>query len=107
MSSESNRQQQRAQWHERIVAQSLSGLAIPKFCRQHGLCSKTFYRWKSRLNSVFTNKVIAATTKPPKFLTLKAPPRAAQRLVLIRLSNGAQISVFDLSAIPALIAEIR
>ena len=107
MSSESNRQQQRAQWHERIVAQSLSGLAIPKFCRQHGLCSKTFYRWKSRLNSVFTNKVIAATTKPPKFLTLKAPPRAAQRLVLIRLSSGAQISVFDLSAIPALLAEIR
>lgn len=107
MSSESNRQQQRAQWHERIVAQSLSGLAIPKFCRQHGLCSKTFYRWKSRLNSVSTNKVIAATTKPPKFLTLKAPPRAAQRLVLIRLSSGAQISVFDLSAIPALLAEIR
>ena len=107
MSSESNRQQQRAQWHERIVAQSLSGLAIPKFCRQHGLCSKTFYRWKSRLNSVSTNKVITATVKPPKFLTLKAPPRAAQRLVLIRLSSGAQISVFDLSAIPALLAEIR
>ena len=107
MSSESNRQQQRAQWHERIVAQSLSGLAIPKFCRQQGLCSKTFYRWKSRLNLVFTGTVIAATAKPPKFLALKAPPRAAQRLVLIRLSSGAQISVFDLSAIPALFAEIR
>ena len=107
MSSESNRQQQRAQWHERIVAQSLSGLAITEFCRQQGLCSKTFYRWKSRLNSVSTNKVIAATTKPPKFLALKAPPRAAQRLVLIRLLNGTQISVFDISAIPALLAEIR
>ena len=107
MSSESNRQQQRAQWHERIVAQSLSGLAIPKFCRQHGLCSKTFYRWKSRLQSDASDRVVTATVKPPKFLTLKAPPRAAQRLVLIRLSSGAQISVFDLSAIPALLAEIR
>ena len=107
MSSESNRQQQRAQWHERVVAQSLSGLAMTEFCRQHGLCSKTFYRWKSRLNSVSTDTVIAATAKPPKFLALKPPPRAAQRLVLIRLSSGAQISVFDLSAIPALLAEIR
>ena len=42
MSSESNRQQQRAQWRERIVARSLSGIAIPKFCRQQGLCRKTF-----------------------------------------------------------------
>ena len=107
MSSESNRQQQRAQWHERIVAQSLSGMAIPKFCRQQGLCRKTFYRWKSRLQSDASDRVVTATVKPPKFLTLKAPPRAAQRLVLIRLSSGAQISVFDLSAIPALLAEIR
>ena len=77
------------------------------FCRQHGLCSKTFYRWKSRLNSDASDRVVTATVKPPKFLTLKAPPRAAQRLVLIRLSSGAQISVFDISAIPALLAEIR
>ena len=34
MSPESNRQQQRAQWHERIVAQSLSGLAMTEFCRE-------------------------------------------------------------------------
>ena len=107
MSSESNRQQQRAQWHERIVAQSLSGLAILKFCRQQGLCSKTFYRWKSRLNLVASDRVVAAPARQPKFLALKAPPRAAQRLVLIRLSGGAQISVFDISAIPALLAEIR
>ena len=107
MSSESNRQQQSAQWRERIVAQSLSGIAIPKFCRQHGLCSKTFYRWKSRLQSDASDRVVTATVKPPIFLALKAPPRAAQRLVLIRLSSGAQISVFDISAIPALLAEIR
>ena len=107
MSSESNRQQQRAQWRERIVAQSLSGIAIPKFCRQQGLCRKTFYRWKSRLQSDASDRVVTATVKPPKFLALKAPPRAARRLVLIRLSSGAQISVFDLSAIPALLAEIR
>jgi len=107
MSSESNRPQQRAQWHERIVAQSLSGMAMTEFCRQHGLCSKTFYRWKSRLQSDASDRVVTATVKPPRFLTLKAPPRAAQRLVLIRLSSGAQISVFDISAIPALLAEIR
>lgn len=105
MSSESNRQQQRAQWHERIVAQSLSGLAMSEFCRQQGLCSKTFYRWKSRLNEVATGTV-AETTKQPKFLLVNAPPRAAQRLVLMRLTSGAQISVFDVSAIPALLAGI-
>ena len=106
MSSESNRQQQRAQWHERIVAQSLSGLAILKFCRQQGLCSKAFYRWKSRLKLVASDNVVSATAKPPKFLAFNVPPRAAQRLVFIRLSSGVQISIFDISAIPALLAGI-
>ena len=80
---------------------------MTEFCRQQGLCSKTFYRWKSRLNLVSTDTVVAATAKQPKFLALKAPPRAAQRLVFIRLSSGAQISIFDISAIPALLVGIR
>lgn len=107
MSLESNRQQQRAQWRERIHAQTLSGLAMTEFCRQQGLCSKTFYRWKSRLHSEATDRVVTTTVKSPKFLALKPPPRAAHRLLLIRLSSGARISVFDPSAIPALLAALR
>ena len=109
MVSLSNREWQQSHWREVIALQAASGLTMIDFCRHHGLCSKTFYRWKARLNlvSIAPAERAAPAPKKPEFLHLQAPARVAQSLLLIRLSNGVRISVFDAATIPALLAVLR
>ena len=95
--------QQQTLWHERILAQARSGLPMAQFCRQHGLCVKTFYRWRARLG--LQSKSIEPLA--PKFLRVSAPARRASSLFAIRLANGARVSVFDASVIPALLAALQ
>lgn len=96
--------QQQTLWHERLLAQSCSGLPMAHFCRQHGLCTKTFYRWRARLG-LAQPKPIAPLA--PKFLSVQMPAPRAQALIGIRLSNGARLSVFDASVIPTLLAALQ
>ena len=96
--------QQQTLWHERLLTQARSGLPMAQFCRQHGLCVKTFYRWRARLSLVQS-----ASNAPlvPKFLRVQMPAPRAQALIAIRLANGARLSVFDASVIPALLAALQ
>lgn len=94
--------QQQTLWHERILAQARSGLPMAQFCRHYGLCVKTFYRWRARLD---TAQSVSAPSAP-KFLRIAAPLPRARTLIAIRLSNGARLSVFDAAVIPALLAAL-
>ena len=109
MASLLNRQTQQSHWRAVIALHAASGLTMVDFCRQHGLCSKTFYRWKTRLNLVSSEPAERAPPVPkkPEFLRLQAPTRTAQSLLLVRLANGVRISVFDVATIPALLAVLR
>jgi len=40
---------QASKWQARIAEQQRSGEPKTQFCRRHGLCVKTFYRWRARL----------------------------------------------------------
>ena len=106
MASLSNRQTQQSHWREVIALHAASGLTMIDFCRRHGLCSVTFYRWKARLNLVSAGRATPAPKKP-EFLRLQAPSRVAQSLLLVRLANGVRISVFDAATIPALLDVLR
>ena len=97
-------QPQQTLWHERILAQSRSGLPMAHFCRQHGLCIKTFYRWRARLGLAQPKPI---TPLAPKFLRVQMPAPRAQALIAIRLANGALLSVFDASVIPILLAALQ
>jgi transposase-like protein len=106
----SNRQTQQSHWRDVIALHAASGLTMIDFCRQHGLCSKTFYRWKARLSLASgdpSERSIPVVNTKPEFLRLQAPTRAAQSLLLVRLANGVRISVFDVATIPALLAVLR
>ena len=96
--------QQQTLWRERILAQGRSGLPMAHFCRQHGLCIKTFYRWRARLGLTQPKPVAPLT---PKFLSVQMPAPRTHALLAIRLSNGARLSVFDASVIPALLAALQ
>ena len=95
--------QQQTLWRERLLAQARSGLAMAQFCRQHGLCVKTFYRWRARLG-VAQSQPIAPLA--PKFLRVQMPARRSAVLIAIRLSNGARVSVFDASVISIVLAAL-
>ena len=96
--------QQQTIWRERILAQARSGLPMAHFCRQHGLCVKTFYRWRARLGLVQSKSIEPLA---PKFLRVSVPARRAASLLTIRLANGARLSVFDASVIPTLLAALQ
>lgn len=104
MPQETSREQQRAEWRARIAAQAQSGLAMTEFCRRAGLCSKTFYRWKSRLAGT---QVVASNLKLAKFLKLEVPPTPRSSVLLSIRWHSARIAVFDVAAIPALLAGLR
>ena len=102
-----DRQAQQLHWRDVIAQHAASGLTMIDFCRQHRLCSKTFYRWKARLNSVACandSGERVPVQKKLEFLGLSAPSRS---VLLIRLASGVRISVFDAATIPAVLAGLR
>ena len=104
MQQETSREQQRADWRVRIATQAQSGLAMTEFCRRAGLCSKTFYRWKARLAST---QAVSPNLKLATFLKLEAPLVPPSSALLSIRWHGARIAVFDVAAIPALLAGLR
>lgn len=104
MHQETSRELKRAEWRARIAAQAQSGLAMTEFCRRERLCSKTFYHWKARLASAV---VAAPNVKLAKFLKLEAPLAPPSSALLSIRWHGARIAVFDVAAIPALLAGLR
>lgn len=39
----------RKDWEKLIAEQEGSGLGVPQFCREHGVCAPSFYQWRKRL----------------------------------------------------------
>ena len=101
---ETSRELKRADWRVRIATQAQSGLAMTEFCRRERLCSKTFYRWKARLASAL---MAAPNLKLATFLKLEAPLAPPSSALLSIRWHGARIAVFDVAAIPALLAGLR
>jgi transposase len=39
-------------WAKTIAEQEESGLSVPDFCRENGVCAGSFYHWRRRLRRV-------------------------------------------------------
>ena len=46
------RQDRCGQWTKTIAEQEASGLSVPAFCREKGVCAGSFYHWRRRLRTV-------------------------------------------------------
>jgi len=46
------REDRRDLWAKTISEQEESGLSVPAFCREKGVCSGSFYHWRRRLRKV-------------------------------------------------------
>jgi transposase-like protein len=59
-------------WAKTISEQEESGLSVPAFCREKGVCAGSFYHWRRRLRTVEEHVRFA--------LIETKPARTAQRL---------------------------
>jgi transposase-like protein len=46
---EGKAQEKAEQWRERIAEQQSSGLSVKQFCKERGLSSWSFYKWRKQL----------------------------------------------------------
>ena len=92
---------QASTWQARIAEQQRSGEPMAQFCRRHGLCVKTFYRWRARLCAQ------PAPVSALQFVQVKMPAARTVALMTVRLACGARLFVLDASVVPALIAALR
>ena len=44
-----NEQNKLAVWAERVTACRNSGQSVLAWCKEHGICSQTYYKWQKRL----------------------------------------------------------
>jgi len=45
------RKDRRGHWAKTIAEQEESGLSVPGFCRENGVCAGSFYHWRRRLRT--------------------------------------------------------
>ena len=60
-----NEQNKLAIWAERVTECRNSGQSVLAGCKEHGICSQTYYKWQKRLFSV--GKTAIVNVDPPPF----------------------------------------
>ena len=90
------RQDRCGHWAKTIAEQEESGLSVPAFCREKGVCAGSFYHWRRRLRTV---------DEPVRFALVetKPAPESAAPLELIfasgerlRISRGVDAATLQL-----------
>jgi hypothetical protein len=83
-------------WAKAIAEQEESGLSVPAFCREKGVCAGSFYHWRRRLRMIGDPVGFA-------LIETKPVPDCAAPLELIfaggerlRISRGADVAVVQL-----------
>lgn len=61
-----NEQNKLAIWAERVTECRNSGQSVLAWCKEHGICSQTYYKWQKRLFSV--GKTAIVNVRPQKIL---------------------------------------
>ena len=70
-----NLETREAVWRERIGKWRTSALSGSKFCARHGLCLKSFYRWRKRLDVDRTGQVKDHDLVPVRLLAASGEVR--------------------------------
>ena len=77
-----NEQNKLAIWAERVTECRNSGQSVLAWCKEHGICSQTYYKWQKRLFSV--GKTAIVNVDPP-------PSPLQRKLRKKRWAGGADI----------------
>jgi hypothetical protein len=100
------------QWAERLERFGKSDQTVAQFCRDEGVSSPSFYRWRQKLNGFNANKKKFAKrdrqqSKPSTFKPVRVSPPDVSFGVKIRLPNGTVIDLgSDLPTIEKIIGKV-
>ena len=89
-------------WAKTIAEQEESGLSVPVFCREKGVCAGSFYHWRRRLRTV---------DEPVRFALVetKPAPDFAAPLELI-FASGERLRIWrgvDAATLQLVVAAVR
>jgi hypothetical protein len=85
------REANKAQWAERVQAQRASGKSVTAFCREHGINSKTFFRWARMLGRKSVATTTAKRGEGSRFARVEIARRPEFLAVSVRLPGGVAI----------------
>ena len=107
-----------AQWKERVAECRSSGMKVREWCKVHGICVQTYYRWErcaisaasGQLQTQHESTASIATAPKPVFAELApvrsaAPVRKAENVVATIRCGTVSID-FYADADPSLIAAL-
>lgn len=89
-----------AQWQHLVEQQTHSGLNAAAFCRQQGLCRKSFYHHRKMLNENFTR---LATSR---FIQVQAKPAPAPTATMVVLDYRQARLQFPAGIDPVWVADL-
>lgn len=96
------REDRRGYWAKTIAEQEASGLSVPVFCRERGVCAGSFYHWRRRLRT---------SAGPVRFALIetKPAPDCGSPLELV-FTSGERLRIFrntDAGTLQMALAAIR
>jgi len=72
-------------WQERLTRFTATDLTIVEFCRNEGISTPSFYRWRKKL--------VPTTTSPPPAFVPVTLSTAEQQVATVALPGGASIDL--------------
>ena len=87
-----NEQNKLAIWAERVTECRNSGQSVLAWCKEHGICSQTYYKWQKRLFSVGKTAIVNVDPPPSPL------QRHQGRSVILRSGRSVFLSICWLAA---------
>ena len=84
-----NEQNKLAVWAERVTACRNSGQSVLAWCKEHGICSQTYYKWQKRL---FTMAEAQHEVQFAEVTPITEAPLSPQATISIRIA-GATVDI--------------
>ena len=74
-----NEQNKLAIWAERVTECRNSGQSVLAWCKEHGICSQTYYKWQKRLFSVGKTAIVNVDPPPSPLQRKQGRPEILDR----------------------------
>jgi hypothetical protein len=84
-----NEQNKLAVWAERVTECRNSGQSVLAWCKEHGICSQTYYKWQKRL---FTMAEAQHEVQFAEVTPIAEAPLSPQATISIRIA-GATVDI--------------
>lgn len=85
-----NEQNKLAIWAERVTECRNSGQSVLAWCKEHGICSQTYYKWQKRLFSVGKTAIVNVDPPPSPLQRKQGRPE-----ILLTGRPGVKFCVSD------------